>query len=40
MHWTVRWWLNGADMGDFGDFTRETPITFAVTEIQAIETGG
>lgn len=40
MHWTFRWWLNGADMGDFGDFTRETPITFAVTEIQAIETGG
>jgi hypothetical protein len=37
--WTFRWWLNGNDMGDFGDFTRTTPVTFDVTEIQAIETG-
>ena len=37
--WTFRWWLNGNDMGDFGDFTRTTAITFDVTEIQAIETG-
>ncbi|MEZ5379650.1 MAG: hypothetical protein R2733_24340 [Acidimicrobiales bacterium] len=37
--WTFRWWLNGNDMGDFGDFTRTTPISFDVTEIQAIETG-
>ena len=22
--WTFRWWLNGNDMGDFGDFTRTT----------------
>lgn len=38
LQWTFRWWLNGNDMGDFGDFTRETPITFDVAEIQAIET--
>ncbi|MCP3858926.1 MAG: hypothetical protein GY704_04680 [Phycisphaeraceae bacterium] len=37
--WTFRWWLNGNDMGDFGDFTRTTPVAFDVTEIQAIETG-
>ncbi len=39
LHWTFRWWLNGNDMGDFGDFTRETGIGFDVAEIQAIETG-
>lgn len=38
LHWTFRWWLNGNDMGDFGTFTRETPLTFDVVEIQAIET--
>ena len=40
MHWTFRWWLNGADMGDFGDLPVETSIAFDVTEIQAIESGG
>ena len=38
VRWTFRWWLNGNDMGDFGDFERTTPITFDVTEIQAVET--
>lgn len=37
--WTFRWWLNGNDMGDFGDLTRTTAVGFEVTEIQAIETG-
>lgn len=37
--WTFRWWLNGNDMGDFGDFTRTTDVGFDVIEIQAIETG-
>lgn len=39
LHWTFRWWLNGNDMGDFGDFTRETAIAFDVAEIQVLETG-
>ncbi len=38
-NWIFRWWLNGNDMGDFGDFTRTTSVGFEVTEIQAIETG-
>ena len=38
LRWTFRWWLNGNDMGDFGDFTRVAAIGFDVAEIQAIET--
>ncbi len=39
LRWTFRWWLNGNDMGDFGDFVRATSMTFDITEIQAIESG-
>jgi len=39
LRWTFRWWLNGNDMGDFGDFTRTTAIGFDIAEIQALETG-
>jgi len=38
LRWTFRWWLNGNDMGDFGDFTRATAIQFDVAEIQVLET--
>lgn len=38
LQWTFRWWLNGNDMGDFGDVTETTAFTLDVTEIQAIET--
>ena len=37
--WTFHWWLNGNDMGDFGDLTLDTGFAVDVAEIQAIETG-
>ena len=39
VQWTFRWWLNGNDMGDFGDLTTTTDFVVDVAEIQAIETG-
>ena len=38
VQWTFRWWLNGNDMGDFGDLTVTTDFAIDVAEIQAIET--
>ena len=38
VQWTFRWWLNGNDMGDFGDLTVTSGFTIDVAEIQAIET--
>ena len=38
VEWVFRWWLNGNDMGDFGDLIVTTDFTIDVAEIQAIET--
>lgn len=38
IQWTFRWWLNGNDMGDFGDLVVTTDFAIDVAEIQAIET--
>jgi hypothetical protein len=39
VQWTFHWWLNGNDMGDFGDVSLDTAFGVDVAEIQAIETG-
>jgi hypothetical protein len=38
--WELSWFLNGRDMGTFGTLDRTTGFEIAVTEIQAVETGG
>jgi hypothetical protein len=37
VRWVFHWWLNGNDMGDFGELTRVSSFTVPVSEIQAIE---
>lgn len=39
VRWVFHWWLNGNDMGDFGELPVTATFTVDVAEIQAIETG-
>ena len=37
VRWVFHWWLNGNDMGDFGELARESTFVVPVSEIQVIE---